>query len=152
MIISNRRHTVGLGTGSVSPSPVTQAQKNKWSADAEATMMWGVVIPVQSKEHLEFMVHYVIKTLKGEDSANALTPDCMEGWDKYNSTNTPVSHFSVNSTQFGVLLTLVRDGEMKSLTDEDGVLAYVYNMDAPDCSELGYVFFENKNGKIHRVG
>jgi hypothetical protein len=151
MIISNRRHTVGLGTGSVSPSPVTQAQKNKWNADAEAAMM-GFTVPVQSKDHLKHLVWYTIKTCMPSGEIDALTEAAMEGSDKYNSTQAKVSHFSVNSTQFGVLLTMVRDSEMTDLCDEDGVLAYVFNMDAPDCSELGYVFFENKNGKIHRVG
>ena len=34
----------------------------------------------------------------------------------------------------------------------NGVFGYVYNIDAPDCSELGYTFYEEQNGKIKRLG
>lgn len=40
---------------------------------------------------------------------------------------------------------------MTDITSEDGVIAYVYNCNYPDCSELGYVFFEEQNGKLRRV-
>ena len=56
---------------------------------------------------------------------------------------------------FGTCLTFVRDkgaltlksGKMKN----SGSLAWVENLEYPDCSELGYVFFENQNGKVRRI-
>ena len=85
---------------------------------------------------------------------------------KYNSEGTPVSHFTTSRTDFGRMMTfdivsyfrntykvtLVRDEEMTELTSTDGVLAYVYNIDAVDCSELGYVFFDKQGGKVRRIG
>lgn len=46
----------------------------------------------------------------------------------------------------------------QAMLDPDGVLAYVYNVSKPDCSELGYVWFDydpkypKKNHIIHRIG
>lgn len=38
------------------------------------------------------------------------------------------------------------------LDDENGAFGYVANLDAPDLSELGYMFFEKrKNGNYHRI-
>ena len=35
--------------------------------------------------------------------------------------------------------------------DCDGVLSYVYNFDAPHCSELGYAYFEKRAKGIVRI-
>lgn len=39
----------------------------------------------------------------------------------------------------------------KALLDENGVLAYVYNVSAPWCSELGMIGFQRKGKHIHRI-
>lgn len=40
-----------------------------------------------------------------------------------------------------------------ALLDEDGVLAYVYNVAYPLDSEMGYIFLEKQgDGYIHRIG
>lgn len=75
----------------------------------------------------------------------------VEAVNKYNENNVPVSHFVVNSTRFGVSLTFVRDDKMESITQEDGVLGYVYNLTYPDRSELGIVYFCNERGFIRRI-
>ena len=58
--------------------------------------------------------------------------------------------------QFIVITFLVDDGEEPypdDLATEDGVLCYVYNVNAPDLSELGYCFFAKKSDNYyHRIG
>lgn len=133
-------------------------QQNKWNADAEASMM-GFTVAIENEEHLTHLVKYVLNTLKGQYSYNVedKTKEVVENAiRKYNSNrNKSVYWFTCNSTMFGVCLTFVRDkgavtlknGKMKS----SGSLAWVENLDAPDCSELGYVFFESVNGKVRRI-
>ena len=127
-------------------------QQSKWNADAEAAMM-GFTVPVQSEEHLKHITGYVIYTLQGMfnySDVEAKTAVVVENaLHKYNSKGTTVKFFNVTSTAFGVHLTFVRDG--RKLTSKNGVLAWVENLDYPDCSELGYVFFDSVNGVVHRV-
>ena len=127
-------------------------QQSKWNADAEAAMM-GFTVPVQSEEHLKHITGYVIYTLQGMfnyPNAEAKTAEVVENaLHKYNSECTMVKFFNVASTHCGVHLTFVRDDE--KLTSKNGVLAWVENLDYPDCSELGYVFFDSVNGVVHRV-
>lgn len=131
---------------------------SKWNTDAEMSMQ-GFTIRIESEEHLTYLVKYVLNTLKGEYhyDLEEKTEEIVENATrKYNSgKDKSIKWFTTNSTMFGVCLTFVRDkgeltlksGKMKA----SGSLAWVENLDAPDCSELGYVFFENKNGKIHRI-
>ena len=135
---------------------------NKWNADAEMSMM-GFPIKVEDTAHLTHMVRYCLKVLKSDcyrynDSLNYRTNQIVaDAMNKYNSSkDKSIKYFVVNDSMFGVMMTFVRDkgeltlksGKMKA----NGVLAWVENIDAPDCSELGYVFFEKKNGKTVRIG
>lgn len=135
---------------------------SKWNADAEMSMM-GFPIRVEDTAHLTYMVRYCLKVLKSDvyrdnDSLNYRTNQIVaDAQHKYNSDkDKSIKFFVVNDSMFGVMMTFVRSkgeltlksGKMKS----SGILAWVENIDAPDCSELGYVFFEKKNGKIVRVG
>lgn len=134
----------------------------KWNADAEMSMM-GYPIPVESTEHLAYMVKYCLKTLKSDiyrddESRRVRAEEIVEdAQSKYNSSkDKTIKWFVVNDSMFGVMMTFVRSkgeltlksGKMK----QGGILAWVENIDAPDCSELGYVFFEKKNGKTVRIG
>ena len=137
-------------------------KNSKWSADAEMSMM-GFPIPVESTEHLTYMVEYCLKVLKSdiyqddksrEIRANEIVDNAQN---KYNSKkDKSIKWFVINELVYGgVLMTFARD---KSLTLKsgkmrpNGVLAWVENIDDPMCSELGYVFFENRNGKTVRIG
>lgn len=135
---------------------------SKWNADAEMSMM-GYPIAVESTAHLTHMVRYCLQVLKGEDYREVQNLDSRtneivaDAQTKYNSSkDKTIKWFVVNDSMFGVMMTFVRskgeltlkNGKMKS----SGVLAWVENIDAPDCSELGYVFFEKKNGKTVRIG
>ena len=134
----------------------------KWNANAEASMM-GFIIPVESREHLQYMVRYCLRTLKAdcyrtdeeldrraeEIAANALY--------KYNSTKVKeVYHFVVNDSYFGVMMTFTRENKPLTLKNgkcrSSGHFSWVENIDAPDCSEAGYTYFENRHGKIVRIG
>lgn len=131
------------------------ARENKWSADAEAALM-GFVVPVESNEHARYILGYNLFTLHDmlnidPEEVDDRADEIMENVNRFNSNNTPVSHISFNTTAFGTCVTFVRDEEMKSLTSRNGVLAWVENLEYPNCSELGYVFFAKKNGKISRV-
>ena len=131
---------------------------SKWNVDAEMSMM-GFTIAVESEEHLTYLVKYVLKTLSGQYLYNLenKTAEVVENATrKYNSNkDKSIKWFTTNATEFGVCLTFVRDkgaltlksGKMKS----SGSLAWVENLDCPDCSELGYVFFESVNGKTRRI-
>lgn len=131
---------------------------NKWNADAEAAMM-GFTVAIESEEHLTHLVKYTLNTLKGEYpfDLEEKTKEVVENATrKYRSgKDKSITWFTTNNTVFGTCLTFVRDkgaltlksGKMKA----SGSLAWVENLDAPDCSELGYVFFENRNGKVHRI-
>ena len=131
---------------------------SKWSTDAEMSMM-GFTIRVESEEHLAYLVEYVLTTVSGQYLYNIenKTKEVVENATrKYRSgKDKSIYWFTVNTTVFGACLTFVRDkGELTLKSGSmkpSGSLAWVENLDAPDCSELGYVFFENKNGKIHRI-
>ena len=131
---------------------------SKWNVDAEMSMM-GFTIKIESEEHLTYLVKYVFNTLKSEFSYDVeeKTKEVVENATrKYRSgKDKSISWFTTNSTMFGTCLTFVRDkgaltlksGKMKA----SGSLAWVENLEYPDCSELGYVFFEDTNGKIRRI-
>ena len=131
---------------------------SKWNVDAEMSMM-GFTIKIESEEHLTYLVKYVLNTLKSEFSYDVeeKTKEVVENATrKYRSgKDKSISWFTTNSTMFGTCLTFVRDkgaltlksGKMKA----SGSLAWVENLEYPDCSELGYVFFEDTNGKIRRI-
>ena len=133
-------------------------QQRKWNADAEAAMM-GFCVEVTSEEHLTHLVGYILHTLCGQYSydVEVKTKEVVENATrKYNSgKDKSIKWVTCNSTMFGTCITFVRSkgaltlksGKMKS----GGSLAWVENLDYPDCSELGYVYFESVNGKVRRI-
>ena len=129
-----------------------------WNADAEAAMM-GYTVAVLNEEHLTHLVKYTLKVL-GSEYAYDLeerTKEVVESATrKYRSgKDKNIYWFTTNNTMFGTCLTFVRDKSALTLKSgkpkNSGNLAWVENLDAPDCSELGYVFFENINGKVRRI-
>ena len=135
-------------------------QQSKWNADAEAAMR-GFTVAVESEEHLTHMTGYVIHTLSGIldypiDEDEKTKEVVFNATQKYNSSkDKSVKWFTCNSTMFGICLTFVRDKSKLTLKsgkmNPRGSLAWVENLDAPDCSELGYVYFECVNGKTRRI-
>lgn len=129
------------------------------NACAESAMM-GSVIRVWSPEDAVYMCGYIARTICEMDDEQAVVYGkyIYDSAMKYNTNGTPIQFITTSRAEFGNLITLVRDETLKdldhleSLTTPDGVLAYVYNTTYPDCSELGYVFFGNKHGRIVRIG
>ena len=106
-----------------------------------------------------YIVKYVLKTLgrafdeELPEKANEIVENATR---KYNSSkDKSIKYFVVNSSAFGVLLTFVRDKKNPVKKNGDpiaaGTLAWVENLDAPDCSELGYVFFSSRSGLLRRI-
>lgn len=133
-------------------------QQSKWNADAEAAMM-GFTVAVESEEHLTHLVGYVLHMLSGQyhyDEEEKTKEVVENATRKYNSDkDKSIKWFTCNSTMFGTCLTFVRDKSKLTLKsgkmNSRGSLAWVENLDAPDCSELGYVYFECVNGKTRRI-
>lgn len=134
----------------------------KWNANAEAAMM-GFIIPVQSREHLQYMVRYCLRTLKAdvyrtdEELDRRAVEIVANAYYKYNSTKVKdVYHFVVNDSYFGVMMTFTRENKPLTLKNgkcrTNGHFSWVENIDAPDCSEAGYTYFQVKNGKTVRIG
>lgn len=131
-------------------------KNNKWRADAEAAMM-GFPIAVESDDHLQGLVAYCHKVIKGVDDPDRVLEILDNARDKYNADKKKgITFFVVSSSPFGVMFTFVRgaktltlkSGKMKS----SGIFSWVENIDHPQCSEAGYTYFENRHGKICRVG
>ena len=133
-----------------------------WNANAEMSMM-GFPIAIESTEHLIYLVRYCLKVLKSDfyptdAELNYRTNQIVaDATGKYNSSkDKSIKYFVVNDSMFGVMMTFVRDKSPLTLKSgkmrPNGLFAWVENIDAPDCSESGYVFFENKNGKTVRIG
>ena len=134
----------------------------KWNANAEASMM-GFIIPVESREHPLYMVRYCLRTLKAdcyrtdEELDRRAEEIVSHAYEKYNSTKVKeVYHFVVNDSYFGVMMTFVRENKPLTLKNgkmrASGLFSWVENIDAPDCSEAGYTYFQVKNGKTVRIG
>lgn len=130
----------------------------KWNADAEMALM-GFPIRVENAKHLKHMVAYILGVVAPHLSRSVKDLDIESesiverGLSRYNTENLSVYWFHVSSAEFGVMFSFVREEE---LTLPNGgmksVLAWVENITYPDCSELGYIYFQKKNGKVSRVG
>ena len=130
----------------------------EWNAQAEIAMM-GTAIAIDSEDQLRYIVEYVLETLRPAfddelpEKANEIVENATR---KYNSSkDKSIKYFVVNSSPFGVLLTFVRDKKNPTKKDgspvASGTLAWVENLDAPDCSELGYVSFSSQSGLLRRI-
>lgn len=128
-------------------------QQSKWNAKAEAAMM-GFTIEIESEEHLKHTIGYILHLITQQDDPGKVQ-EVFDSIHQFNSEGTPVSHFTINRTEMGTMMTFVRDPDIRDsqgLVTPMGVLSYVYNIENPWCSELGYTFFRNVHGKIRRVG
>lgn len=130
----------------------------EWNAQAEIAMM-GTAVAIDSEDQLRYIVEYVLNTLRPvfddelPERANEIVENATR---KYNSgKDKSIKYFVVNSSPFGVLLTFVRDKRNPTKKDgspvASGTLAWVENLNAPDCSELGYVSFSSQSGLLCRI-
>lgn len=123
---------------------------SKWNAKAEAVMM-GFTQKVDSNEEAEYIISYIAKTLghsvTGEEVFKEATQYTKEAKIEYVSVST-----IMDMVMLALPMTTKEDkGKKLNILDRDGVFSYVYNFDCPMCSELGYTFFEERNGRLRRI-
>lgn len=119
--------------------------------------MMGFTIPIQSKDHLKHMLNYMKSPCQFVYKAD----EVVEASQKYVKNKEQLQYRHLNICRIkgvGTLLGIVMTTEEDQSTDynllsEDGVFGYVYNVDYPECSELGYMYFGKKDGgRIGRIG
>lgn len=127
--------------------------KGDLNAKSELALM-GRPVQVTDPEELKYCFSYIANVLKRDETGEEIYNEAV----KYiNLKETKPIGFCCN-TLFGymrVITIIMKDIKAKhfSLADEDGVLCHVHNFTCPDCSELGYCFFEKlSNGGFRRIG
>lgn len=123
----------------------TQAEMNKLNAKAEAILM-GMTQPVDSNEEAQYICDYIARVLECEVTGEEIIRLATRYAKGYQIRYINVS-VVMGMRMLCLPLTETRNSELK-LYHTDGVFSYVYNFDAPDCSELGYAFFDKKNRRI----
>lgn len=125
--------------------------KGELNAKSEVALM-GRPVQVTDPEELKYCFGYIAKVMNSDESGEEIYNLAVRYLDL--DETKPIG-FCCNTLlgYMKVITIIMKDVKAKhfSLTDEDGVLCYVYNFDAPDCSELGYCFFEKKNGTFRRI-
>mgnify|MGYP001404329474 CR=1 FL=1 len=122
--------------------------------------MMGIVMPViNNKEAIE-ITDYILKTLVAtkqtsiEDSGTEILDNQINRYGK-----NQVRHIVVNTIHDMVMITYTLEGDgdeepfPEDLTTQDGVFSYVLNLTVPMFSELGYTFYEKRQGgNYYRIG
>ena len=109
----------------------------------------GMTQKVDSNEEATYIAGYIAKVLECDVTGEDIFKEAI----KY--TKGAVIQYVNVATVCGMKMlalpmTTDEDEEPFNILSPYGVFGYVYNFDAPDCSELGYACFENKNGRIRR--
>lgn len=130
---------------------MTVKERNQLNARAEAVLM-GMPKKVANNDEAIEMIDYILKVMGDNlNTGSQVFNDATQY-----SKNAQAQHLCCNTIcgmrMLAITLTTDDDEEPYNLTNENGVLAYVYNFDATYCSELGYVFFQKQNGRVHRIG
>jgi hypothetical protein len=134
-------------------------QKMDYMNDAESVLQ-GNTIPVIDEEHLKFILDYV-KGARGFDYDS----DAVIKGSKRFVKNPHYVHINLSQiadmTMIAMTMHEVDDDAENGMSDsiepydllsEYGVFGYVYNIDVPDFSELGYSFYELEGNKVKRIG
>lgn len=128
---------------------MTRARENQLHAKAEVILM-GIAQPVDCNEEAELLVDYMLDVLNHNEVEGK---DVIKDAIKY-CKNGKIRHITTNTIEDMAMITLTletdEDEGKYDVTSPNGVLSYVYNVTCPLFSELGYTFFEIKNGKLHR--
>ena len=92
-------------------------KNTKWRTDAEMAMQ-GFPIAVESDDHLQGLVAYCYRVLKGCDDYDRVLEILDNARNKYNSDKKKgITFFVVNDSQFGVMFTFVRGAKALSRAD-----------------------------------
>lgn len=134
------------------------SEKNALRAKAEIAMM-GRTQFFSNDDEVFFVVDYIIGTLHASHifDTEVTATKVLESAYRYCDRKKQISSVVVNIILGEMIcITLPMSSRLVSPAGNmlrDGVLTYVYNLTAPECSELGYSYFEKKSDQfIHRVG
>lgn len=133
-------------------------KEGRLCAKAEMMMM-GITQMVEDCEEAHKITAYIVRTIldlnneKAKDKAQEVMNNCF----KYLSDEADVRGMVVNTIMGSMVCItyIIDDGEEgvpNDLATPYGVFSHVENLTCPDCSELGYTFFEKKSDGYHRVG
>lgn len=126
--------------------------KGELNAKAEVALM-GRAVNVQDRDNLAYMIDYICTVLKHTETSGA---EILKLATRYCDEMTKPIGIICNTIMGDMqCLTVILkdfDGSPFKLDSEDGVLCYVHNFTCPDCSELGYCFFERTTSGFRRVG
>ena len=127
--------------------------KGELNAKSELALM-GLVVQILDKENMEYALDYIAKVLKRTEMTGAeIYAEATKYTDPKETEPVGLSTSTLFGGEFRVVNIIFKDKDKTlKLDDPDGVLCHVHNFDAPDCSELGYCFFERRGSSYHRIG
>lgn len=119
-------------------------------------LMQGSTIYIKSNQEAIEFLNYISEYLSVKFDGKDIIYKILE----YTDGSGQVQHMNVSQSRLdkdvmvmvALTLTTNEDEEPYDLLSENGVLAYVYNVTAPDLSELGYTFYKKRNDKVVRIG
>jgi hypothetical protein len=113
-----------------------------------------------TKENLEEILTQLVSKVKDipmEDAAQ-IAKEIIADSTQYISGEYEVHHLNlwqhpvIDDLMITITMTTEEDEDEYDLLSIDGVFGYVYNLDAPYCSELGYSFYREEENVIRRIG
>jgi len=129
---------------------ILMSKMSKLYAKAEIILM-GYAQMIEGEDELRVMLDYFKGPLRCHYDTDKVIKESVQY-----CKNPRFKSLSVNKIcgmrMIAIGLETDEDEEPFDLLNEYGVFGYVYNIDAPDCSELGYSFYKKKNNFIRRVG
>ena len=129
--------------------------KGELNAKAELALM-GRVVQILDRENMEYVLDYIAKVLNCTEMTGAkIYDEATKYTDPKETEPVGLSCSTLFGGEMRVVNIIFKDkGKSLKLDDPDGVLCHVHNFDAPDCSELGYCFFERRgktSSQYHRI-
>lgn len=127
--------------------------RGELNARAEALMM-GFVIKREDIDSIKYIIDYVSKTLRKTVTADEIIKEAYKYIKEKDKVHVVGLSLNTLMEEMQVLTLIFKEDEEDNfdIENEDGVFCYCYNYTCPDYSELGYSFFKNENGRIHRIG
>lgn len=135
---------------------MTRSEQNKLSAKAEVILM-GIHQSVEDMDEAVFMIAYILrvggKTQSIRENAQEEAEKVIDRALQYCQGNAEIAYIGTSRVLNMPCINLVIDTKDEELdvTSENGALTWVENLDYPDCSELGYCFFEKKLKGLCRI-
>lgn len=129
--------------------------KTELNARSEMALM-GIVMEVPSNDTAADMMDYILEVLDASKPVGHIVgSEIVRDAFQFMDSNPVITHIVVNQVDDMRLITLVIDTDNEKnthLTDPDGVFCYVYNIDVPYFSELGYTWFKYDGNFYRRRG